>query len=275
MCGALRVGVFGPAALAGIAAFAGVRVRAARAATPNILVIVADDRRAHTLNVMPRTRRIFFENGRSFPRGFVTTPLCCPSRASIFTGLYAHNHGVPSRCPRDSAEQSCPAEASSFRWCADGAGWNAGTGAGAYSGAGVTNFEADRSDKQPWVRSASASLVNVTDSRARKLRTHMSVDALVGRVFHEMESLGERHETLAIYLSDNGDLWGEHGVVGKRVPLHGGRRRSRYDDDLALTARPSRDSAESRSLRSLSPRRRGLRARRVECGARPPRPGFP
>ena len=33
-----------------------------------------------------------------------------------------------------------------------------------------------------------------------------------------MESLGERHETLAIYLSDNGDLWGEHGIVGKRVP---------------------------------------------------------
>jgi arylsulfatase A-like enzyme len=68
------------------------------------------------------------------------------------------------------------------------------------------------------VRSASASLVNVTESRARKLRTLMSVDALVGRVFHEMESLGERHETLAIYLSDNGDLWGEHGIVGKRVP---------------------------------------------------------
>ena len=60
---------------------------------PNVLLIVTDDQR-EGLEVMPHLRRRFVTGGRSYPEGFVTTPLCCPSRASIFTGRYAHNHGV-------------------------------------------------------------------------------------------------------------------------------------------------------------------------------------
>jgi arylsulfatase A-like enzyme len=62
---------------------------------PNVLVIVTDDQRARgTLGVMPETRAWFGAGGTRFQRAFATTPLCCPSRASILTGRYSHNHGV-------------------------------------------------------------------------------------------------------------------------------------------------------------------------------------
>jgi arylsulfatase A-like enzyme len=60
---------------------------------PNVLIVVTDDQRAG-LQVMPATRRLFGRNGKRFANGYVTTPLCCPSRASILTGNYAHNHGT-------------------------------------------------------------------------------------------------------------------------------------------------------------------------------------
>ena len=45
---------------------------------------------------MTAVERNFGEGGVYFPNAVVTTPLCCPSRASIFSGRYAHNHGVTS-----------------------------------------------------------------------------------------------------------------------------------------------------------------------------------
>lgn len=62
---------------------------------PNVLVIVTDDQRQRDeMLVMPETLRIFGEEGTRFTHAFATTPQCCPARASIFTGRYAHNHGV-------------------------------------------------------------------------------------------------------------------------------------------------------------------------------------
>lgn len=74
---------------------------------PNVLIIVTDDQRASgTLEVMPQTRRWFQEGGVTFPHAFATTPLCCPSRASILTGQYAHNHGIQVRVLRTSGTTS-------------------------------------------------------------------------------------------------------------------------------------------------------------------------
>ncbi|MCB1230632.1 MAG: sulfatase [Verrucomicrobiae bacterium] len=67
---------------------------------PNILVILTDDHRYDALGFLghpflktPNLDRIARE-GIHFANAFVTTSLCSPSRASILTGLYAHNHGV-------------------------------------------------------------------------------------------------------------------------------------------------------------------------------------
>ncbi len=70
--------------------------------TPNVLVIVTDDQRAEgTITqaqnpqvIMPEVVNGLKEKGTSFANAFATTPLCCPSRASIMTGRYAHNHNV-------------------------------------------------------------------------------------------------------------------------------------------------------------------------------------
>jgi N-acetylglucosamine-6-sulfatase len=65
---------------------------------PNIVVIQADDETYAQLNqeVMPNTERLLVKNGTTFTNYIATTAQCCPSRASFFTGQYAHNHGVTS-----------------------------------------------------------------------------------------------------------------------------------------------------------------------------------
>jgi arylsulfatase A-like enzyme len=61
---------------------------------PNIIVILADDLDVLSIDRMPNLRTQVAAQGLTFTNGFATTPLCCPSRASILTGQYAHNHGI-------------------------------------------------------------------------------------------------------------------------------------------------------------------------------------
>ncbi|MDU0356153.1 sulfatase-like hydrolase/transferase [Paraglaciecola aquimarina] len=66
---------------------------------PNIIFVLTDDQRYDELGFMnsvidtPNMDKMATE-GAHFKNAFVTTALCSPSRASILTGQYMHNHGV-------------------------------------------------------------------------------------------------------------------------------------------------------------------------------------
>jgi arylsulfatase A-like enzyme len=78
----------------------------ARATGPNVLVIVTDDARVGTMVAMPKTERWMAAGGVTYRQGYDTTPSCCPSRSSIFTGRYVHNHGVLTQAMGDRLDQA-------------------------------------------------------------------------------------------------------------------------------------------------------------------------
>ncbi len=61
--------------------------------SPNIVFILTDDLSANLLRFMPHVLAMQHD-GVSFANSFVTDSLCCPSRASIFTGEFPHDTGV-------------------------------------------------------------------------------------------------------------------------------------------------------------------------------------
>lgn len=67
--------------------------------TPNVLMLMVDDMRLDELAYMPNVRTYLGDQGVTFSNGFAPLPLCCPARASVFTGQYPHNHGVWSQRP--------------------------------------------------------------------------------------------------------------------------------------------------------------------------------
>ncbi len=282
---------------------------------PNILLIITDDQRDDTMRAMPRTRAIFGAGGTRFTEAYAPTPVCCPSRATIFSGRYAHNHNVLTNADALELDQSA-----TFQHALQKAGyqsaivgkylnsWNQsaappdfdrwaffskviGTGSDGYHdvafniegtvaevarystsfirdkavdylsifetsddqpwllvvapfaphgpavpeqrykdapvGAVKSNpavHETDRSDKPPFVQAIQPADRGYLDSREgaafqkRQLRTLLSVDDLVARLFEKLRALGEDNETLAIFTSDNGVFSGEHGMSLKSLP---------------------------------------------------------
>ena len=304
-------------ALAGAVRPANAQVVAEDPERPNILIFVTDDQRAaNTMWVMPKTRRYFQEGGVQFTNAFATTPLCCPSRATIFTGRYAHNTGVRSNgrlggldrttlFPRLLQEagyrtaivgkffNGWPLERTPpyfHRWAVgqgpyidppinvngtvrsvdgystalmgrfgtrflrgferrDAAPWflyvapiaphhpwipaadDRFAPVGSWDGTPAVR-ERDRSDKPPFVRRVHYSLSEGRAVREGQLRSLMSVDDMVARVFRTLRTLGEARNTLAIFTSDNGFLWADHHLGGARRTA--GQKRLPYTASIEI-----------------------------------------
>jgi arylsulfatase A-like enzyme len=66
---------------------------------PNIIFVLTDDLDAASASKVPSLKEYVVDEGMTFDNAFVTYSLCCPSRATILTGQYPHNHLVRSNGP--------------------------------------------------------------------------------------------------------------------------------------------------------------------------------
>ena len=371
---------------------------------PDVVLVVTDDQRADTLAGMTQVNERLAAKGVRFTNGMVPTNLCCPSRSTILTGLYAHHtrvfgngdiggsrYGGWAQFHRRGMEYRTIATALSARGYRTGffgkylndfsklspdgytpPGWDTFTAfkysRGAYFGYRLTdgsyhgNREHDYStdvlarrtkrfvrqtpDDQPlfvmfapygphspyvpaprdagdvgtlpgevlpqalrapepqvdldalprWKRKRQAQPDVQQTVQSGQTVTLRAVDEAVGSLVRTMRRENRVHDTLFIFMSDNGYLWGEHGMVGKDNPYDGGIRipivvrwdahakRAVVDDRLALNVDIARTIAnatgaamQTDGLDLLGPRTRsgfpleamaGYRKRPAYCGWR-------
>jgi len=73
---------------------------------PNIVVFMTDDQTKETMKVMEKTKNILGSRGVTFDKNFTSYNLCCPSRATFYTGQYSHNNGVKDNSGPNGGYQS-------------------------------------------------------------------------------------------------------------------------------------------------------------------------
>ncbi len=295
--------------------------RSARPGRPDIIVVVTDDQHIGTLDWMPVLDDYIERRGIRFSRAMVPTSVCCPSRASLFTGEYAHTTKVWANDQgwprfRDAGmEQRTMAvwlRQSGYRtaligkylnaYRGDGARpgwstWHAFTGSNAdyygyelqHGNGALTTYgfdaasystdvlrrfainfiratpsekplflyfspyaphepatpaprhltlpapighfwppsaqEQDLSDKPQWIQDLpEVSESAIQAARVRQYRSLRSVDEAVAAMMQLQRARHRLHNTLFVFLSDNGVMWGEHRAMGKFLPYKAATR---------------------------------------------------
>jgi N-acetylglucosamine-6-sulfatase len=284
---------------------------------PDIVLILTDDQRFDTLWAMPTVQSELVAKGVEFTKGYISNPVCCPSRSSILTGLYSHSTGVYTNHPsqpyggfpafHDGSTVSTWLHDDGYRTALIGKYLNGYTGSyvppgwdrwfvtwdghgyydysantnGKVTGFGsaskdystavlahrATDFimstketqplflyfaphaphapatpaprdahavsdlgpgrppnynEADVSDKPAYIRAertlSGSAAASVDRFRQDQLRTLLSTDRAVASILDALTVTGRLSNTLIVFMSDNGMLWGEHRWQNKLVP---------------------------------------------------------
>lgn len=66
---------------------------------PNVILILTDDLDFPLVPYLPQMQALIADQGAEFTNYFVTSPLCCPSRASMIRGQYPHNTNILENTP--------------------------------------------------------------------------------------------------------------------------------------------------------------------------------
>ncbi len=271
-----------------VGAMGGAVATARAASRPDILIFLTDDQRdAGSMIEMPTIRRVFGQGGTEFPNGFVTTPQCCPSRASIFSGEYQHNTGIvvnngTTFNTKDTWERYLhdhgyftglvgkylnfvpTPRAPYFDYAValddpdEAEQWQVARGVRAFFQRESTHpsrpwalvvathsphspwttkpahptaippftppfkpdsyQEADRTDKDPSVQRRSFSDAVFEDAYYGQQMETQAADGEFAQLWQTIRDHGEGGNLLAFFLSDNGFMWGDHGMWGKGEP---------------------------------------------------------
>ncbi|GMV91898.1 MAG: sulfatase [Candidatus Hydrogenedentota bacterium] len=305
------------AGLGAAAMTAGAQGASAEGKRRNMVFILIDDMRFDSMSCMGHP---FLETpnldalaagGIMFDNAFVTTSLCSPSRASILTGQYAHNHGIfdnSTNLPDDTPTFPKELQKSGYRtgfagkWHMGGSSdeprpgfdhWMSFRGQGVYNDPTINvngnqekvegyvtdiitdhavdflqqederpfflyvshkavhadfypmekykgryadktyphpesmaNTDENYKGKPEWVREQRNSWHGVDGMYNGRVdfdqfcldyaETMISVDDSVGRIVNTLREQGLLDSTLLVFTSDNGFLFGEHGLIDKR-----------------------------------------------------------
>lgn len=276
---------------------------------PNIVFILTDDQPPlDSVQTMPFLSSRPGGHWVEFTNAFVNNPLCCPSRATILTGLNSHHHGLltnqDARNFNDSSTVATWLKSAGYRtglvgkyinnwpngrppWVPVGwDDWFAFAGQEAYYNYNIydngtlvshgstaadystdvfaaeaesfiasstdpfflylapfaphaplkhvaprhanlsipvsrsPNFnESDVSDKPAWVRAlpylTPAQEVDRDRNRERTFRVLRAADDAIRRVYQALETRGILDDTIIVFMTDNGYMWGEHRDAGK------------------------------------------------------------
>jgi N-acetylglucosamine-6-sulfatase len=64
-----------------------------------VVVVMSDDQTIESMRAMGNVNSRLAQFGTTFANSFANLPVCCPSRATLLTGQYAHNHGTLTNGP--------------------------------------------------------------------------------------------------------------------------------------------------------------------------------